>query len=78
MLIGFADSEQPMIFTKINDSYLPEPISIENPCYVDCKYVIFSLAQIRAYILRDVKRDRTIGSDFKLHILLIIFAYLPW
>ena len=43
-------------------------ISMESPWYVDYKYVIFSLAQIRVYILRGMKRDRTIASDYKLHI----------
>ena len=50
-----------MIFMKRNDSYLL-------PWSLDYKFVIFSLAQIRPYILRGIKQDRTIASDIKLHI----------
>ena len=46
---------------KRNGSYLL-------PWSLDYKFVIFSLAQIRPYILRGIKQDRTIASDIKLHI----------
>ena len=40
-------------------------ISTESPQSADYKYVIFSLAQIRAHNLRDVKRDRTLVRGSK-------------
>ena len=38
---------------------------MESPQSADYKYVIFSLAQIRAHNLRDVKRDRTLVRGSK-------------
>ena len=35
--------------------------SIESSFSLDYKYVIFSLAQIRVYIVRGMKQDRTIA-----------------
>ena len=43
-------------------------ILVEIPWSLDYKFVIFSLVQIRPYILRGMKQDRTIASDIKLHI----------
>ena len=43
-------------------------MSIESPWSLDYKFVIFNLAQIRAYILQGMKQDRTIVSDIKRHI----------
>ena len=76
MLISFADSEKPMIFTKRNDSYLPEPISIENPHYVDCKYVIFNLHKfVPTSYETSNETERLLQTS---NCILIIFADLPW
>ena len=44
--------------------YLKE-VSTESAYIIDYEYLIFSLAQIRAYNLRDVKQDRTPIQDSK-------------